>query len=219
MVCLPSIDGLLGENRRSVSNQRMIRLESMKKISLNQVKTVVKNWRLGDYFRQFSIVATGIIVTFLGSDWITERARQKEVYATMQLVAEELEYNRNELRDMMQSLDMDRYMSSLLREYKMDISEISEDTLKKYEAFFISSDDFYYKTDALDVLKGSSLMQYISDKSLLQDVLQTYFQLERKKKDINDYFQVKRDVLVGLLAAKSKKYTMLEYENYRDYVS
>lgn len=35
-------------------------------------------------------------------------------------------------------------------------------------------DEFSYRTDALDVLKGSSLMQYIPDKRMLQDVLQTY---------------------------------------------
>lgn len=45
----------------------------------DKIKNVLKSWELGDYFRQFSIVAAGIIVTFWGSDKIAEHSRQKEV--------------------------------------------------------------------------------------------------------------------------------------------
>lgn len=55
------------------------------KISTSKVKATIKSWRPGEYFRQFSIVAAGVIVTFWGSDWISEKARQREVRATMQL--------------------------------------------------------------------------------------------------------------------------------------
>ena len=55
--------------------------------NIDKIKSAIKGWRLGDYFRQFSIVAAGIIVTFWGSDKVTEHSRQKEVRAAMQLVA------------------------------------------------------------------------------------------------------------------------------------
>lgn len=45
--------------------------------NIDKIKSTIKGWRLGDYFRQFSIVAAGIIVTFWGSDRITEYSRQK----------------------------------------------------------------------------------------------------------------------------------------------
>lgn len=71
-------------------------------------------------------------------------------------------------------MDIDIHMSLLLREHDMDVSKIPTDTLWKYGKFFNNMDEFSYRTDALDVLKGSSLMQYIPDKRMLQDVLQTY---------------------------------------------
>ncbi|WP_455586889.1 hypothetical protein [Bacteroides sp.] len=191
----------------------------MKKISWNKVKTIVKGWRLGDYFRQFSIVAAGIIVTFWGSDKITEHSRQKEVRATMQLVAEELEYNRKELRDVKWLLDIDVHMSALLLEHKMDIYDIPEDTLQKYGKLFSNLSEFSYRTDALDVLKGSSLMQYISDKRLLQDVMQTYFQLGRTKKDVGDYYQVKTNVLMGIIDSKRKTDVSAGPDDFRDNIS
>lgn len=170
--------------------------------NIDKIKSTIKGWRLGDYFRQFSIVAAGIIVTFWGSDRITEYSRQKEVRAAMQLVAEELEYNRKELRNIKHLLDIDRNMSSLLIKHKMDISGIPRDTLTKYDKLFNNMNELSYRTDALDVLKGSSLMQYISDKRLLQDVLQIYFELGKRKKDIGDYYAAKPMYLWDLLCPR-----------------
>lgn len=100
-------------------------------------------------------------------------------------------------------MDIDIHMSLLLREHDMDVSKIPIDTLWKYGKLFNNMDEFSYRTDALDVLKGSSLMQYIPDKRMLQDVLQTYFELGRKQKDVSDYYATKTDALMS--AAMSRE--------------
>lgn len=187
--------------------------------NIDKIKSTVKGWRLGDYFRQFSIVAAGIIVTFWGSDKITEHSRQKEVRAAMQLITEELEYNRKELCYIKHLLDIDRHMSSLLIKHKMDVSGIPTDTLSKYDKLFNNMNELSYKTDALDVLKGSSLMQYISDKRLLQDILQTYFELGRRKKDVGDYYAAKTDVLMGLVMSRNVKFALETDNDLLDQVS
>lgn len=188
----------------------------MGKINFNKLNHTIKGLRIGDYFRQFSIVAAGIIVTFWGSDRITENARQKEVSATMQLVVEELEYNKQELRNIKHLLDIDIHMSLLLREYDMDVSKIPVDTLWKYGKLFNNMSEFSYRTDALDVLKGSSLMQYISDKRMLQDVLQTYFELGRKQKDVSDYYATKTEVLMGAAMSRKLAYVFDGDDSLRD---
>lgn len=189
------------------------------KISLGKIKTTIKGWKLGDYFRQFSIVAAGIIVTFWGSDLISENTRQKEVRATMQLVAEELEYNKQELHRVRSLLDIDIHMSRLLMEHDMNISEISVDTLWKYGKLFNNMDEFSNRNDALDVLKGSSLMQYIPDKRMLQDVLQVYYELGKKKKDVGDYYAVKTDVLMGLALSAGRKDVLGNNRTFKDEVA
>ena len=191
----------------------------MGKTSFNRLNHKIKSWRIGDYFRQFSIVAAGIIVTFWGNDRITENARQKEVRATMQLVTEELEYNRQELRNIKHLLDIDIHMSLLLREHDMDVSKIPTDTLWKYGKFFNNMDEFSYRTDALDVLKGSSLMQYIPDKRMLQDVLQTYFELGRKQKDVSDYYAAKTDVIMKLAMSRNFKFALKTNNNLLNQIS
>lgn len=189
------------------------------RFSWSKIKTTIKGWKLGDYFRQFSIVAAGIIVTFWGSDRITENARQKEVRATMQLVADELEYNKQELHRVRSLLDIDIHMSRLLMEHDMNISEISVDTLWKYGKLFNNMDEFSNRNDALDVLKGSSLMQYIPDKRMLQDVLQAYYELGKKKKDVGDYYAVKTDVLMGLALSAGRKDVLGNNRTFKDEVA
>lgn len=185
----------------------------------DKIKNVIRSWKLGDYFRQFSIVAAGIIVTFWGSDKITEHSRQKEVQATMQLVAEELEYNKEELRKIKRLLDIDIHMSNLLKEHDMDVSKIPGDTLWKYGKLFNNFDEFSYRTDALDVLKGSSLMQYIPEKRMLQDVMQVYFELGRKKKDVGDYYRIKNDVLMSLALSAGRQNVLSDDRTFKDEVS
>lgn len=188
----------------------------MKNITWDKVKTLIKSWQVGDYIRQLSIVVAGIIVTFWGSDLISENARQKEVRSTMQLVAEELEHNKQELHRTKHLLDIDRHMSQLLNDYNMNISQIHEDTLLKYDKLFNQMDEFSYRTDALDVLKGSSLMQYIPDKRMLQDVLKVYFELEKTKKNVSDYYATKTDILMNATISREAIYIFDKDNSLRD---
>ena len=180
-------------------------LNVMRILNWNRLKAIVRGYKMGDYLRQFSIVVGGIIVTFWGSDLIAEHARQKEVRSTMQLVAEELQHSREALEDVRNLADKDVRMSTLLKENELNVSAVSRDSLYKYRMLFSNMTTFNYSTDALEVLKGSSLMQYISDKRMLQDVLQTYHKLSRIKGDITTYYSMKSKILYDIVFIKSEK--------------
>jgi len=153
-------------------------------------------------------VAAGIIVTFWGSDKLTAHARQKEVQSVMQLVADELKSNRKSLMGVKSLLDIDIHMSALLIEHRVDISTIPSDTLVKYKKFFSNMSTFDYSTDALDVLKGSSLMQYIPDKRLLQSILQTYHKMGKLQKNVTEYYQMKNDAVMTHLSSIKKEHRL-----------
>lgn len=48
----------------------------MKNITWNKVKTTVKDWQVGDYIRQTSIVVIGVLITFVGS-WLLKTPRKR----------------------------------------------------------------------------------------------------------------------------------------------
>lgn len=177
----------------------------MKKLNRNSIFTFIRNCRMGDYLRQFSIVAGGVIVTFWGSSLITERARQKEVRETMHLMTEELRYNCNALKDIKVKVGEDIYMSSLLLENELDPVRIPADTLYAYSRFFSNLENFDYRQDALGVLKGSSQMQNIADKRMLQDILQTYHRLEKLRNNIQGYYDLKKKIFYEIVIFSKRK--------------
>ena len=53
----------------------------MKNITWNKVKTTVKDWQVGDYIRQTSIVVIGVLITFVGSELVTQNSEKKDIQA------------------------------------------------------------------------------------------------------------------------------------------
>ena len=58
----------------------------MKKITWSKVKTIVKGWRLGDFVRQVAVVVIGVVITFMGSDLITQNSERKDIRSTLSLI-------------------------------------------------------------------------------------------------------------------------------------
>lgn len=187
--------------------------EGMKVVILKKISHIIMNWRLGDYFRQLSIVVVGIVVTFWGSDLISNRSKQKEVCTTMQLVIEELKYNKLQLRNFEKAYEIDRRMAVQLVEKDFNCESIPMDTLQKYERFFSGIYTFSYTTDALEVLKNSSLMQQISDKRLLLDILHTYDKLKSTSAEVNSYCELKEEVLFSYSLSMNENERVLSNKN------
>ena len=76
----------------------------MKNITWNKVKTTVKGWQVGDYIRQTSIVVIGVLITFAGSELVTQNS-EKDIQTTMSLIRDELKSNRRIIRVSFQSLE------------------------------------------------------------------------------------------------------------------
>lgn len=195
----------------------------MKNWNWKKISNVVSNWKPGDYFRQLSIVVLGIVITFLGSDWISNQYRQKEVRAAMQLVIEELKYNKLQLKQFENEYGADCRMALMLISHDFDSDRLPIDTLQKYERFVTSVYTFSYTTDALEVLKSSSLMQQVSDKRLLLDILHTYNKLKITSAEIKSYSDMKEEVVFSFSLSMDENEQMKTSKGldvlYRTYLS
>ena len=100
--------------------------------------SVLKSWRVGDYFRQLSTVVIGVLITFWGSDLVTQHARQREIRSLMQLIVQELQTNRKELQSIQSEIADDVRMSRLLQQAALNLDAIAPDTLRRYGTFFSS---------------------------------------------------------------------------------
>ena len=146
----------------------------MKNITWNKVKTTVKGWQVGDYIRQTSIVVIGVLITFAGSELVTQNSEKKDIQATMSLIRDELKSNRENYESIVSEFREDERLSSLLVEYDLKHRTIPEDSLIQFRFLMGHIRSFYYSQNALDILKNSMLMQKISDKELLLQLTGIY---------------------------------------------
>jgi len=169
--------------------------EDMEKIDWKRVKTIVKGWKLGDYVRQISIVVIGVLITFMGSDWVTRNSEKKDIRATMLLIKEELKSNREKYEDIVAEFQEDECLSALLAEHDLKIRIIPEDSLRQFALLMGHIRSFTYTQNALDILKSSMLMQKISDKELLLQLTEIYEVLDGFKATMNGYYDMKDQVM------------------------
>lgn len=177
----------------------------MKNINREKLKSVLKQWDLGNCFRQFIVVVAGIIVTFWGSDMIAERVKQREISSIMQLIENEMETNRTIVEEARDRWLREGNMGKMLIESDYDCQNIPKDTLVKYYDLFNWTSSFNYVSDAIDVLKNSSLMQQMDDKVLLLNITQSYDALRNLKSEVDFYYQTKLNMMLPLFSSLSKE--------------
>ena len=104
----------------------------MKTKLIEKAKQISTEYKFGDFFRNFLAVILGIIITFAGSDWITEHNAQKEVKESILLVKSELQTNREDIAYIKELVELEQKGALYLLEYKGRIQEADPDSLQKY---------------------------------------------------------------------------------------
>lgn len=156
-----------------------------------RLKKAIGSWKLGDYFRQLSVVILGIIVTFAGSDALTEYTQSREIRSTLQLVKNELESDLEALRWISGRVELEQRVCIYILEYRDNLEKASEDTLRKYQWIPFQTRGFIYTKDALDLLKTSSLFQRIRPRTMSLQVIEAYNALESSSQTVGIYYQTK----------------------------
>lgn len=162
------------------------------------------DWQIGDYLRQFAVVAAGIIVTFIGSDLITYHKQQKEVTAVMQFIRSETEDNKRNLERLYSRVLLDQQMSKYMIDCDFQVSKLPLDTLRKYRWFISSATSLKYTSDALEVLKNSALMQQVSDKKMLLELVKMYEVLREIKSHADKFYEIKMSIIQPMMLTMSQ---------------
>ena len=105
---------------------------------------------------------------------IQEHNKKKEVAQALQLVKSELLINRETIEEMMKIEKINKEGACYLLQYKDKMNEASSDSLNYYGYFPFQSQDFLPVTDAMEMLRASSVMQNIKNKELAVEIIQAY---------------------------------------------
>lgn len=138
-----------------------------------KIKKTLTNWRVGNYIRQLSVVTLGIIITFMGSDLISERNTQKRLKTALQLVKSELILTRDAIESMKSQYDQEAAVGLYLQKYKNHIEQANEDSLKMSINIPFRTTHYQYNEDAMEMLKTSGLIQQIENQELAIKLIKT----------------------------------------------
>lgn len=162
------------------------------KIKLKEkIKRISVEYKFGDFFRNFIAVILGIVITFAGSDYISERNTQKEVEKSLMLVKSELMLNRKEMKSMGETVSFEQNAARYLFQYKNRINEISPDSARMYTPTLFQWNKFEFISDAMEMLKSSALIQKIKNKELSLQIIKVYGTIKSAENIFDIYMNYK----------------------------
>lgn len=176
----------------------------MKKILWKRITLLFKNRRIGDFVCNFTAVVLGIILTFMGSDWIEKRNTQRDVKSALHLVKAELQTNRETILSGKQRVEREIRAAQFLLRNKDSLLVVSKDSLEYYSNMPFQTSFITFTTDALELMKSSALFPQIKDRQLGLSIIQAYASIKSAdvlyttyqtlKKERNDCLDAKLEV-------------------------
>lgn len=170
----------------------------MKTKLLERIIQISREYKLGDFFRNFIAVALGIIITFAGSGWIEERKTRKEINDALQLVKAEMQTNQETLQDLIARVTLEQEGAIYLLKHKGRMEEIPQDSLNKYANLPFQWANFIFSNDAMEMFKTSGLIQKIENKELSLQILTVYTEIKQVEYSYSTFTEIKKDLQSNL---------------------
>lgn len=176
----------------------------MKTILWKRITLLFKSRRIGDFVCNFTAVVLGIILTFMGSDWIEDKNTQRDVKSALHLVKAELQANKETILGGKQRIEREICAAQFLLRNKDSLLVTSKDSLEYYSNMPFQTSFVTFTTDALELMKSSALFPQIKDKQLGLSIIQAYASIKSAdvlyttyqtlKKERNDWLDAKPEV-------------------------
>ncbi len=162
------------------------------------LKKRLKNWNVGDYVRQFSIVTGGVLLTLWLTARITDSARQREVRQAMQLVTLELRDNLQVIRDYKWMYNDEKRVAYRLKEQDFSLDGLPADTVDYYTRRITGGmgKPYRFLTDALEMFKTTGVASDIADKQIVIDLLRCYNELGAFDNSMSLYYDQRMQAIL-----------------------
>lgn len=153
-----------------------------------------KEWKVGQYLRELSIITIGIAITFGGNELVSSINAKKALKEELKAVEAELIENKAYIEDILSYYD-DVYVYRDLIARKYNGEEVNADSIKTYSFTFNQILNFNYKKDAFEMMKYSGRLTDIKDKSLILNIMECYRLMEQAKETHDMYMSWKAELL------------------------
>jgi hypothetical protein len=158
----------------------------------------LRQLKIGNYFRELSVVIIGVAVTLYASNAITNAKEQKDMDIQKNAVYAELEYNLQIINNLIDHYDDIAQLRKYVEEDYHNPGQVYADSLRKYSSIVGETHGFVYKKGAYEMLLNSGVARLFKDKTLLSDITECYTLMEISRTSINEYMDLKTDMVKKL---------------------
>ena len=153
-----------------------------------------KKSRFPKYLRELSVVIIGVAVTFIGSNWISNRQEKHKLESHLEAVKIELEDNLAEIRRGKEYyIKLGQLSRYLISDRPENLSQAGIDSLNFYGDLTVIGQfiTLTCKTSAFEMLKSSGTMNRIRNSDLSRAILDSYTSLQTAKQESDNYMSMK----------------------------
>ena len=172
-----------------------------------------RNWKLGEYTRQLSIVVLGIVITFLGSAAIGSIKEHKEVRTALRLVVSELQENKNTLNEVINRIQLEKDAACFLYRDKDNLASAPADTLNEYFIVPFQLTLERPTNDALELMKTSGIFPKLDDEKLGLQIIKTYNEMQLAIDSYSYFNKIKEEGIKIISANLENKLILFESES------
>lgn len=163
------------------------------------------------YLMNFVAVCLGIVITFAGQGIINRHAERNEVKRSLILVKNELQDNISYIEYSDSVLALLSEASRFLIRYEGRYDQAPADSLAAYCNVPLTVFEISHASDALELLKTSSLFTKIKDQDLSLEIIHTYGAIADEMAVVKFYHERKGKYLEDALNGKVKEVLTNDY--------
>ena len=145
-------------------------------------------WKIiGRYMCELSIVVLGVLISLFLSGKLSEKNERKALQLQLFAIQSELADNSRLIDEFINYYDKVNQTKENIKAGKWD------NNVDLWALGWMQK--FYYKRDALDMLKNTGYLRLIKDESLMLDIWRCYQLMEIAKDDNDDFMTIKKSLL------------------------
>jgi len=170
-----------------------------------------KQFNIGNYLRELSVVIIGVAVTLYGGSIINNIKEKKDLDLQLTAIYTELEENSRRLDNIIEYHKQHELLRKYLFSVNDDSGAYSNDSIMKYDNVLSTTASFSYKKGAFDMFINSGAMKLLTDRKKLLEITECYAMLEEFKHDNDAFFELKMQILSETYKIDRK---LIFYEDY-----
>lgn len=160
--------------------------------------------KVGNYFRELSVVIIGVAVTFYVSGIIDSNREQQDVKAQLVTIYDELLYNKEKLEALYKYYNTHEKIKEQLYTFVDSPAKVNSDSLNRVSRLIGQTHAFVYKRGAYSLFEDSGAIKSFKDRKLLLKISDCYALLERCKENYQEYSNLKLHEIQKLYSMNTK---------------